>query len=314
MSFPPASRGVTPRDIHFRLDETIPRHWFAGDALATHVGNGFNLVFPEAERFVIKSVRRFADRLTDEDLRARVRGFVRQEANHSREHEGFLRVLSGHGFETRPYLAFQRRVFRALERRLSPELLLATTAAAEHYTATLGEVTLRERPFDAVHPVVRDLFMWHAAEEVEHKSVAFEVLRAVDPGYGLRVAGLVVASATIAGLWLTATLTLIHQDRTLPWRGLARQVRSSRVPLPWGAFAAAFREWLRPGFAPSAGGETDAAAVAYQYRRRKGTPKYARPSNLPCSCGGSAGSLRRRAVARVGTVRSMTLPCSDNQA
>lgn len=262
MSLQSPPRGVTPRDVHFRFDETIPRHWFAGDVLATHVGNGFNLVFPEAERFVIKSVRRFADGLHDEDLRARVRGFVRQEANHSREHEGFLRVLARHGFETRGYLAFQRRVFRALE-RLSPELLLATTAAAEHYTATLGEVTLRERPFDAVHPVVRDLFMWHAAEEVEHKSVAFDVLRAVDPGYGLRVAGLLLASGTIAGLWLTATLTLVHQDPALSWRGLARQVRSSSVPLPWGAFAHAFRDWLRPGFAPSAGGETDDVAAAY---------------------------------------------------
>src|SRR5580693_4102007 len=120
MSLRSPSRGVTPRDVHFRFDETVPRHWFGGDVLATHVGNGFNLVFPEAERFVIKSVRRFADGLRDEGLRARVRGFVRQEANHSREHEAFLRVLSRQGFETGAYLAFQRRVFRALE-RLSPE-------------------------------------------------------------------------------------------------------------------------------------------------------------------------------------------------
>lgn len=254
---------IVSRNVRFPFDESIPRHWMPGDALATHVGNGFNLLFPAAERFIIKSVRCHESALEDPELRAQVRGFVAQEANHSREHEGFLRILEKQGFRIGAYLAVQRRVFGALERFLSPRLALAATAATEHYTAIIGEVALRERPFDGAHPTMRDLLMWHAAEEVEHKSVAFDVLRAVDSSYTLRLAGLAVATTTIAVLWSVATWTLLLQDKDISWPSLARRAMFGKSALPMGRLFLAIFPWLRPGFHPASDPASREQAVAY---------------------------------------------------
>ena len=47
----------------------------------------------------------------------------------------------------------------------------------------------------AAHPVMRQLLEWHALEELEHKAVAFDVLRAVNPSYALRITGMALGSA-----------------------------------------------------------------------------------------------------------------------
>ena len=43
---------------------------------------------------------------------------------------------------------------------------------------------------------MREMLAWHAAEEIEHKAVAFDVLQAVAPSYALRMAGLFFAFST----------------------------------------------------------------------------------------------------------------------
>ena len=42
--------------------------------------------------------------------------------------------------------------------------------------------------------------MGHAAEEVEHKAVVFDVLRAIDPRYGVRLAGLVITAGLLVAM------------------------------------------------------------------------------------------------------------------
>ena len=66
-----------------------------GHALATHVVNGVNLLFPAGERFFVRSVRHFLDAVEDPALRAQVRGFAGQEGWHAQAHEAFFRVLGG---------------------------------------------------------------------------------------------------------------------------------------------------------------------------------------------------------------------------
>ena len=54
---------------------------------------------------------------------------------------------------------------------------VATIAAIEHYTAFLGNWVLNAEALDrrGADPTMLDLLRWHGAEEVEHRSVAFEL-------------------------------------------------------------------------------------------------------------------------------------------
>ena len=71
------------RAPHFDLS-TLPRWYNGGSVLATHLTNGLNFVFPAGERFFIRSVRFYLDRVQDPALKAAAMAFVAQEAQHQR--------------------------------------------------------------------------------------------------------------------------------------------------------------------------------------------------------------------------------------
>ena len=247
--------------------DDVPRHWFAKNVLSTHVANGINLLFPLGERFFIRSVRKFAHRVTDPELAEQVKGFMAQEVRHGAEHERFFAALEAQGFEVRRFLRWYERVaYDGLERHVPDQLSLSVTVALEHFTATLAARALaRDDVFSKrTHPALRELLLWHAAEELEHKAVAFDVLRATNPSHALRVAGLVVASITLFGFWAAATTMLMRQEpREVRGRAL-REVREGRTLV--GAvgphFARAMLDYLRRDFHPS---QTDDWHLAERY-------------------------------------------------
>lgn len=205
---------IIPRRMDFPFDPTtVPRHWFGGNATASLKVNSINLIFPDGEQFFIRSVKHYLPQITDPDLKARARAFFAQEALHGREHARANDVLREQGFELDSWLVwYKRTAFGRIEKHSPPIFRLAVTAALEHLTASLAHQTLTNDLFQNATPVMRDLMAWHAAEEIEHKSVAFDVLQAVNSSWLLRVAGMVWALVTFLIFWSSAWRHLSKQD------------------------------------------------------------------------------------------------------
>jgi predicted metal-dependent hydrolase len=228
----------------------LPRHWLGGQAVITHVVNGVNLLFPGGERFFIRTVARYLDRIGDPEQQAAVRCFLGQEGQHAQAHEAYFAAMEAQGYRIRPFLALYERIaFGIIEPLTGPEMRLATTAACEHFTAILAADVFERRLLDLAPESVRDLLYWHAAEELEHKHVAYDVLQTVDPRYGLRVAGLAMAVAILGGFWTAATLLLLWQDwqDRVPTGPADRRVQSHIFR---DVFLAGIADYLRPGFHP----------------------------------------------------------------
>ncbi len=254
----------TPRRPDLNYD-AVPRHWLGGSVLATHLVNGLNLLFPHGERFFVRSVRHYLDHVEESEL-PDVRGFFGQEGRHAAEHEKFFRILEEQGYEIDAFLEDYERISRRVEALFPPHIHLATTAAAEHFTASFADVALKEGLLESAHPTVRDLLQWHAAEEIEHKAVAYDVLQKVAPSYAVRVAGLVVASVMIGYFWRQGTKMLLRQD------GVTRaQYEAERAALRESGFLKPRRllanvtEYLRPDFHPW---QHDNWALARRYLER----------------------------------------------
>ncbi len=174
---------ITPRDPGFSFDDDLPINWHSNDPAISHFYNGLSLTFPEGERFFVDSVRHFADQITDLKLKSDVRGFAGQEAIHSREHVIYNQYLASQGLEPEKIerlVTFGLRIGRKLPKKTQ----LAITCALEHYTALFAEAIL-ENPhtMEGAHPHFANLWRWHALEESEHKAVAFDVFKTVDPGF-----------------------------------------------------------------------------------------------------------------------------------
>ncbi len=242
---------ITPRDLAIDLTG-VPRHWVAGLPAATAISNGVNLLFPHGERFFVRSVKRYLDQIDDPELRAQIKGFFGQEGRHAHAHDEFNAVLRTQGYEIDRFLATYKRLTDWLEARTPPKLRLAVTAAAEHFTATLAEGAFQHGVLDASDPRMQLLLAWHAAEEIEHKHVAFDVLQKIDPSYALRVGGLIYATVTLGGFWFAATRMLLRQDGLTVRQAIA-QIRAlpKRDPVVRRVFGGGIRQYLRRDFHPN---------------------------------------------------------------
>jgi predicted metal-dependent hydrolase len=250
-----ATRYIPTRRIDFGFDDVdLHRHFMAGDIVSSHVVAVLSCLFPEGEDFFVQSVRNYRDRITDPDLASQVKGFIGQEAIHGREHRSFNTALGNLGYPVR-FLDGRVRIGLSILAKVAPKSYqLALTAALEHYTATLAEILLTTEFLDTDTDIaeVRELFYWHAIEENEHKSVAFDVFRAVCGKERVRVN--VMRAATVAFLLAIISGTLVSlafdpEARDLP-RLRASLSRLRRNPMLSAETVALIGEYNRHGFHP----------------------------------------------------------------
>ena len=261
-------RAVTVRRVDFGFNERRIQHHFAdGDPVMSHLLAMLSGLFPAGEDFFVRSVRAYRNEITDPELKRQVRGFIGQEAIHGREHRHLNECLAALGYPTGAIDRFVNWQFRLSERLPGRSRRLAVTAALEHYTATLAEVLLTdERARNMVDPDIRNLLLWHALEESEHKSVAFDVYQHVSGND--RVRCLVMNTTTVGFIGVTVVWTAASLARDpATWRHPVRVLRSlagvRRSPWLTAAVWHRLRDYNRPGFHPD---QHDSTAVLEQWK------------------------------------------------
>jgi len=262
-------RTVPTRRISFEesLSE-VPRHFGAdGDLVLSHVAASLSSVFPDGEDFFVRSVRHFRDQIDDPVLKRNVAGFIGQEAMHGREHRDFNDHLAELGYPTKHFERMTKRGVELGERVLSPKVCLAATAALEHFTAALAELILSDPEARDVfgHDEVKNLFLWHALEESEHKAVAFDVYRAVGGSERMRRRTMnAITVAFIGGMTFAVLVSLLGDRATYRPRTLLRGLRRfARSPMVSRALWRQLRDYNRPGFHPD---DRDTHALIERWR------------------------------------------------
>lgn len=235
---------------------------------------GLSMLFPEGERFFIRAVKRYADQIQDPQLKKDVKGFIAQEAQHGRQHE-ILNEIFAQRYDVDSFLknwtGFAFGFLEKLSEKYLPygggKLEVAVTAAAEHFTATWGAAALKSESFAKFESQsIKDLIYWHAIEEIEHKHVAFDVLREVDPNYFLRTGAMVITLALIGGLSVWGFAHIFRQEKEIDWLQVLRGIRYETLDKDgmFRQFAVAFITYLKPNFHPS---DMDDAALFAEFSR-----------------------------------------------
>jgi ferredoxin-NADP reductase len=116
-----------------------------------------------------------------------------------------------------------------------------------------------------------DLLRWHGAEEVEHRSVAFDVFQHVDGRYGRRLRAMTTVFPTLFWLWVRGVKFFIANDPELTpaqrralepkIKDWVRAAKADLVPAPKDIFTAVPR-YMRRRYHPTQEGST-AKALAY---------------------------------------------------
>lgn len=275
---------LQPRPVKFDWRHT-PQPWLPDDPFTAHFINVLHLLLPEGELWFCRLYNQALPDIHDENLRADVKGFVRQEAIHSRSHQVVLeQYFANHGIDTSPYTARVRwlfaRVLGDAPFGIAPGWLwlarawltfrLGLIAAIEHFTCVIGRWILECRGLDdaGADPVMMDLLRWHGAEEVEHRNVAHDLFEARGGGYVYRVMLMLLTGPVLILLWWLGTHFFLRQQspqmRVRFWREWRRAARQDRLPTFAFLLASVWR-YLRPGYHPQEEADT---AIALDYLQR----------------------------------------------
>lgn len=193
----------------------IDRYWFANSPFKTHLFNSFTLFLPDGEQYLIRNVGRQLKQINQPQLKQEVRAFIGQEGQHSIQHTKLWDNLRQQSYKIDSYISFVRFILNILEQRLSINLNLAIIAACEHITTLFSEFVLGTEFIAEAEPKLKNLFEWHCVEELEHKSVAYDVFQHKSNSYLLRLIGLLIAHVLVLGLLNLGLIMLLYQDKKL---------------------------------------------------------------------------------------------------
>ncbi|MCU1370229.1 MAG: hypothetical protein JWO77_1423 [Ilumatobacteraceae bacterium] len=205
---------LTVRRVRFGWPDDLDPIWTPRTPELAIAANSVSMLMPHAEPYVVASTRAALGEglIADPELAIQAQAYVAQEAQHHVQHRRFNDLL----LARYPSLARIDRaeawVFSKLRSR-STRFGLAFAAGFE----TIAFVSARwvDKHMGLLReadPTAATMFLWHLAEEVEHKRVAFDVYEASGGGrlrywWAMWMAGWILALGALAGslavLWST---------------------------------------------------------------------------------------------------------------
>lgn len=166
--------------------------YLAGSAAISYYHTAFGLYVSQLEPFAVKALRRVLPRVHDETLRESVERFCRQEAQHYQRHADFNQVVLAQGYGgLTELLAGLKRGFDDCLNSAGDAFCVGYVEAIESYTTQFAIAMLASGLYDhrRTQPAFGRLFKWHLLEEIEHRTVAFDLDQSLFRPGPLRRAG-----------------------------------------------------------------------------------------------------------------------------
>jgi len=269
--------------------------WIPNDNFSSHLINGVNLLLPAGEFWFCRVFNKALPHITDPVLKEDVIGFIRQEAIHANAHVLGQDYLTSHQVDIEKIKELANTLFgtllsenplgiKALKRESTEYswlvLRVGVIAAIEHFTGILGQWCMDNKSWDEFNsdPVIADLFKWHLAEEVEHRTVSYDLFAHLVPNkysfYLYRQALMAIVFPLFIFLLIESGRSVAKHDLDIQMKKLVRKsfirwlielerIGNTTKNVPSFSFltASTFR-WMSPSFHPIHEGNTE-QALAY---------------------------------------------------
>lgn len=278
---------IKPRKVKFDWQDT-PVDWIPNEPFASYFINEINMILPAGEFWFCRLYNKVLPQITDAKLREDVKAFIRQEAMHAKAHQSANgEYLIVRKIDVSRNIAIMEFLFNKLlaDQPLGldvPEALhhqwdvfrLGIIATVEHMTCIMGKYALENTLWEQLgsDPEMVDLVKWHGAEEVEHRTVAFDLYRHLGGGYIARYYLSVAVIIGVLGLWVDGAAHIMSQDPRfkdkkpslfkpwiwLEWYRVAQRSQNKLLPNPiW--LVSQQVSYLMPWYDPVHEANTDAA-------------------------------------------------------
>ncbi|MEZ4379846.1 MAG: metal-dependent hydrolase [Nannocystaceae bacterium] len=207
---------ITIRTMRFELPEELDPLLIPGEPEESYLLAGLSLVLPYLEPYLIRTMNAAKGRLRDPTLVEELRRFNAQEGQHFRAHRRFNEALREHNPGFAALVPLEAAIEADYQRFTAERSLRFNLAYAEGFEAMTTATALyllelrREREIPAA---LADLMYWHAIEELEHRTVAFDVYEAVAGGYLYRLAVGLYAQLHLLRFAVRVARVMLRVDR-----------------------------------------------------------------------------------------------------
>ena len=169
---------IVPRRVRFDYTDINRTDFHSNNTVVSAFWVGLSATFPIGEAEFIHSVKLFESQVSDPKLLKEVQEFAQLEAHHASQHKKINSQFDSCGYGTGKIQDLMDAKIKERAQKWSSEKRLMRTVSAEHFTAVMAHFALSHpQLMDSVPESFANLFLWHSIEEVEHKSVAFDVYR-----------------------------------------------------------------------------------------------------------------------------------------
>ncbi len=204
------------RRPRFDFDADADPMWTPAAPEFACAANAVSALMPHMEPYFVRSVAAVLGDLPAE-VAADARSYIGQEGAHHHEHRRFNRLLTDRYRGLGRLDRAAARTYGHLGRTRSPGFNVAFTAASETiaYSAARWAAERRRELFDGADGRLAELFIWHLAEEVEHKAVAWDVHTALG-GTRRRYLGAAALAVLLTAVFVvTGTVMMTAAERRL---------------------------------------------------------------------------------------------------
>jgi predicted metal-dependent hydrolase len=191
------------RRMGFEFPDDMDLVFIEGDPVMSYVFVGAWMMLPYLEPFLIRTVQSAMGEVTDPRLKEEMKRFCAQEGQHYRQHAKANEVVR-RVHPSGPRLAELEKLVEAEFAAWSSEkplkFNLAYGEGFESMTCAAARAQIEIGMFDHMKEPIRGLMYWHIMEEIEHRTVCFDVYE------------------TVVGDWLYRTrMSLWFQRHYLGW-------------------------------------------------------------------------------------------------
>ena len=266
---PQASFPVRRMDFSFADSQ---KYWWNGNPFMTQFMNNLSSLFPYGEKFFVDSVRGVREQIKDPQLQKDISAFIGQEAMHSKEHATYNEYAQNHGIDLHRLELRIKVLLEWVTRCTSKKQRLAATCALEHFTASMAEQLLQREDLTTQidDEKMYKLWLWHAIEENEHKSVAYDAYQAIGGGYWVRILSMALSSVMFIGVITWFQIGLLRKDGQLfnakSWGYGLKTLFGPRNGYITGLLGP-YLQYYKPGFHPA---QQNTQQLEQRWRRRLG--------------------------------------------
>ena len=178
---------ITVRRMAFEFPEEIDPVCVPGQPEESFGLIGLSLLLPYLEPYLIRTMKEAKAHVRDPELLRDLQAFSAQEGQHYRQHIRFNEALRLSGYPgIEPLEKELEADYLRFSETKSLRFNLGYAEGFEALTTATATLFLEESLLDLESPVGQ-LMTWHAVEELEHRTVAFDVYDHVCGGYVRRL-------------------------------------------------------------------------------------------------------------------------------